>query len=101
MKRLLLLIALGMPLLGWSEGFSGVLDTVPRAQGNFISVSGREYPLSDTASARYQGRSIAVEAIPAGTQIHFTLEQNGAVSAVGFVDIDETTDTLDEIFPPS
>jgi len=102
MKRLLLgLVALSIPLLGWSEDFSGVLDAVARTQGNFISVNGREYPLSDSVSARYQGRSIALEAIPAGTRIRFTFEQTGAVSAVDNVVIDETNGDLDEIFPPS
>jgi hypothetical protein len=102
MKHLLMgLLALSVPLLCWSDGFSGVLDAVPRTKGNFISVSGREYPLSEAVSARYQRRSIAIEEIPPGTQIHFTLEQTGGVSAVGFIEIEGTSDTLDAIFPPS
>jgi hypothetical protein len=48
----------------------------------------------------YEGRTIAIDTLPAGTPVIFELGNHLGVSSIVYMEVTQASDTLDEMFPP-
>lgn len=70
------------------------------AEGSTVKLNGRSYPVLPDVSVLYRGQQVALDRVPAGTRVSYTLENVDGVGTVVAVVLPDAQPELDELFPP-
>jgi hypothetical protein len=97
LKRMIFTLALAVAAQA-ATAFEAVFGGLN--EDGLVELSGKTYPYKPDVMVHYEGRTIAIDTLPAGTPVIFELGNHLGVSSIVYMEVTQASDTLDEMFPP-